>query len=128
ASSFLLVLRPPPAAPHLGYERRAPDSTHRRQDSCRRSGRSRRRTDVDLVDALDRDHPQASGAVAERLGLPVDLCVVPVAGGGEILELEHDQTGRLPVAFEDGQLTAPGQEAAATGLGGGPARHLLSLL
>jgi hypothetical protein len=68
-----------------------------------------------LLDPLHGDHAQPRRTFAQCSGLPVALGVVPPLGGLEVLELEHHQPGRLPVALQDGELAAAHQVAAAGG-------------
>jgi hypothetical protein len=81
-----------------------------------------------LVDALDGDHAQVRRALAQLPGLLVALRPVPALGGREVLELQHDQAGRLPVALEDGQLAAADDEAAPGGRDRASRRGLVPLV
>ena len=67
------------------------------------------------LNALDGDHAEVGGALAERLRRLVLGRVVEAPDRLEVLELEHDQPLRLPVALEHGQLAAAGEETPAAG-------------
>jgi AraC-like DNA-binding protein len=66
-----------------------------------------------LVEALHGDCAQVRCALAQLLRVLVNIRLVPALRGREVLELQHHEAGRLPVALEDGQLAATGEEAAA---------------
>ena len=68
-----------------------------------------------LVEALHGDCAQVRCALAQLLRLLVGIRLVPALRGPEVLELQHHEAGRLPVALEDGELAATGEEAAAAG-------------
>ena len=55
-----------------------------------------------LLDAPDCDHAQVGSTLAQPLGLLVGVRAIPALRGGEVLEFQHDKTGRLPVAFKHG--------------------------
>jgi len=52
-----------------------------------------------LLDPLDCDHAQVGSTRAQPLGLLAGVRAIPALRGGEVLEFQHDKTGRLPVAF-----------------------------